>query len=88
MARRMPKFGFTNAKFKTEYYVVNLGQLNNFEGEVSPETLRSAGLVGKGLVKILAKGELTKKLKVKAHKFSETAKQTIEKAGGTVEVIQ
>lgn len=88
MARRLPKFGFTNAKFKTEYNIVNISQLNMLDGEVTPETLRTAGLVGKGLVKVLANGEMSKSLTVKAHKFSETAKQAIEKAGGTVEVIK
>jgi large subunit ribosomal protein L15 len=87
MARRMPKFGFTNVNFKTEYNIVNLSQLNNLEGSVTPESLLAAGLVRKGLVKILAKGQLNKVLKVKAHKFSEAAKKSIESAGGTAEVI-
>lgn len=88
MARRMPKFGFTNVNFKTTYNIVNLSQLNNFNGEVTPETLRAAGLIGKGLVKVLANGEFSKSMKVSAHKFSEAAKKSIEAAGGTAEVIK
>lgn len=85
--RRFPKFGFTNTDFKTVYNVVNLLALDKLSGEITPKTLAEAGLVGKGLVKILAKGTLTKALTVKAHKFSESAKTAIEKAGGKVEVI-
>ncbi len=88
MARRLPKFGFTNTKFKTEYNIVNLSQLNNLDGDVTPESLKEAGIVGKGLVKILANGELSKSLTVKAHKFSDSAKKSIEGAGGTAEVIK
>lgn len=87
MARRLPKFGFTNASFKTVYQVVNLEQLNRFDGDVTPETLKLAGLVGKGLVKILARGGLKKPLSIKAHKVSEKAKAAIESAGGKIEVI-
>ncbi|MCB0363884.1 MAG: 50S ribosomal protein L15 [Bdellovibrionaceae bacterium] len=87
MARRLPKFGFTNARFKVKYDVVNIGQLNRFEGDVTPETLKLAGLVGNGPVKILARGELSKALTVKAHKVSEKAKSAIESAGGKIEVI-
>lgn len=87
MARRLPKFGFTNSSFKKVYQVVNLEQLNRFEGDVTPETLKLAGLVGRGLVKILGRGELTKALTVKVHKVSENAKAAIESAGGKIEVI-
>lgn len=87
LMRRLPKFGFSNVAFATEYDVFNLAQLNKFDGEVSPETLESAGLLRAGRVKILAKGELSKALTVKAHKFSAKAKEAIEKAGGKVEVI-
>lgn len=86
--RRSPKFGFTNNMFKTEYNIVNLTSLNQFTGEVGPDQLRQAGLTGKGLVKILAKGEVSKGLKVSAHKFSEKAKAAIEKAGGQVELLK
>ena len=88
MARRLPKFGFTNAMFKTRYEIVNLNDLEKLDGEVSPEALRKAGIVNKGLVKILADGKLTKKLTVKAHKFSGAAKTAIEAAGGTIEVVK
>jgi len=87
LARRLPKFGFTNARFKTTYDVVNLGQLNRFEGEITPETLKLAGLVRCGPVKILARGELKKALNVKAHKISKKAQAAIESAGGKIEVI-
>ena len=88
--RRLPKFGFHNGSRK-EYAIINLGQLNKFdEGVVvTPTLLVEAGLVKKELdgVKILGNGELTKKLTVKAHKFSKADKEAIEKLGGTVEVI-
>ena len=88
--RRLPKFGFHNGSRK-EYAIINLGQLNKFEEGVvvTPTLLIEAGLVKKELdgVKILGNGELTKKLTVKAHKFSKSAKEAIEKLGGSVEVL-
>lgn len=88
--RRTPKAkGFKNP-FRVEYHVVNLDTLETFDagGEVSPATLRSRGLVAKqGLVKVLGRGELTKSLTVKAHGFSASAKQAIEAAGGSVEIV-
>lgn len=87
LVRRLPKFGFTNAKFKNRYDIVTLSQLNNFEGEVTPETLKAAGLI-KGKVKILVKGELTKAVSVTVHKISASAKKIIEEKGGKVEVIE
>lgn len=88
--RRTPKAkGFTNP-FRVEYHVVNLETLELFDAgtEVTPETLRSHGLVAKrGLVKVLARGELTKSLTVRAHGFSGAATRAIEAAGGTTEVI-
>jgi large subunit ribosomal protein L15 len=88
--RRLPKRGFTNINRK-EYAIVNLDALNVFEDgtEVTPELLIETGLVKKELagVKVLAKGSLDKKLTVKAHKFSSTAKEAIEAAGGQTEVI-
>lgn len=88
--RRLPKFGFHNGAHK-EYAVVNVGALNNFkEGtKVTPEVLIEKGLVKKEFdgVKILGNGELKVKLTVKAHKFSKSAKEAIEKVGGVVEVI-
>lgn len=89
--RRLPKRGFSNAKFKTVYAVINLSDLNNFEdgAEVTPEILKDMGLVKNGLdgIKVLGNGTLEKKLTVKAHKFSNVAKEQIEKLGGKVEVI-
>jgi len=85
--RRFPKIGFKNTMFTTRYQVVNLSDLEKLSGEVTPLVLKEAGLVKKGLIKILARGELKKALTVKAHKFSETAKAAIEKAGGKTEVI-
>lgn len=88
--RRLPKRGFTNFTRK-EFSIVNVELLNRFENdtEVTPELLMQAGLVRKELdgVKILGVGELEKKLTVKAHKFSKSAVEAIEKAGGKVEVI-
>ena len=88
LTRRVPKRGFHNA-FRTEYVPVNLDRLNRFESgeEVSPETMRHAGLVRSGMIKILAKGEVNKALTVKAHGFSQKAKEKIEAAGGKAEVI-
>ncbi|MBK9323404.1 MAG: 50S ribosomal protein L15 [Bdellovibrionaceae bacterium] len=88
MHRRLPKFGFSNVDFATNYDIVNIGQLELLSGEITPETLNQQGIVGKGLVKILGNGELKKALTVKAHKFSASAKNAIESAGGKVEVIK
>jgi len=88
--RRTPKSkGFTNP-FRVEYHVVNLDTLDAFDAgsEVTPDTLRSAGLVAKrGLVKVLGRGDLTKALTVRAHGFSAAAVRAIEAAGGTTHVI-
>ncbi|MDQ0974130.1 large subunit ribosomal protein L15 [Neobacillus niacini] len=88
--RRLPKRGFTNINRK-DYAIVNLDVLNQFEEgtEVTPELLIETGLVKneKAGIKILAKGNVEKKLTVKAHKFSSTAKEAIEAVGGTTEVI-
>jgi large subunit ribosomal protein L15 len=88
--RRTPKSkGFTNP-FRVEYHVVNLETLELFDAgtEVTPDSLRSHGLVAKrGLVKVLGRGELTKALTVRAHGFSGAAIRAIEAAGGTTEVI-
>ncbi|MSO37021.1 MAG: 50S ribosomal protein L15 [Acidimicrobiia bacterium] len=88
--RRTPKLKGFNNPFRVEYHVVNLESLEIFEvdSEVSPETLRSVGLVAKkGLVKVLGNGTITKALNVKAHGFSASAKAAIEAAGGRTEVI-
>jgi len=87
--RRLPKRGFTNI-FKTEYEVVNLERLASLgESEITPELLRKTGVVSsrKSLVKVLGQGELSSAITVRAHKFSKSAQEKIEKAGGKVEVI-
>lgn len=88
--RRLPKRGFTNINRK-EFAIVNLSTLNRFEDgtEVTPELLLETGVISKlnDGVKVLASGAVEKKLTVKAHKFSSSAKEAIEAAGGSVEVI-
>ena len=87
--RRLPKRGFTNI-FKTEYEVVNLERLGSLgESEITPEVLRKAGVVRSKntLVKVLGQGELSSAISVHAHKFSKSAREKIEKAGGKVEVV-
>lgn len=90
LVRRIPKRGFTNI-FAKPLAHVNVKDLNSFEdgAVVDAEALKKAGLVKKAPygVKVLAEGELSKKLTVKASAFSEAAKQKIEAAGGTTEVI-
>ena len=89
--RRTPKARGFNNPFRVEYHVVNLDLLDSFDAgaDVNPETLRERGLVAKqGLVKVLARGELTKPLTVHAHGFSKSAREKIESAGGTCQVIE
>ena len=88
LQRRIPKFGFTNRN-RVQYKPVNLSDLQaladnkKIKDSVDKDTLVSLGLVKKkDLVKILGNGEIKTKLKVKAHQFSKTAKEAIEKAGG------
>lgn len=90
--RRVPKRGFNNTDFRTEYEVVNLDQLEaRFDAgaTVTPEALRAAGLIGgrDPRVKVLARGEVSKALTVQAHKFSGKAAEKIAAAGGTAEAI-
>ena len=89
--RRLSKRGFNNYNFRTVYATVNLGDLERFEEgtTVTKELLIEVGLIKKELdgIKVLGNGELTKKLTVKADKFSSTAKAKIENVGGTTEVI-
>ena len=89
LQRRIPKRGFNNI-FATNYAIVNVSDLNKFEDGAVVDTaaLKEAGLVKKVMdgVKVLGNGELTKKLTVCAAKFSATAKEKIEKAGGKAEV--
>ncbi len=91
LQRRIPKRGFTNI-YKTEYSIVNVGDLNIFdEGTIiTPELLVNQGIikkVKKGGVKVLGDGELTRKLTVKANKISKQAAQIITDLGGEIEVI-
>ena len=88
--RRMPKRGFKNINRK-EFAIINLNDLNRFEdgAEVTTEALINAGIIKKQLdgVKLLANGELTTKVNVKVAKYSTAAKEAVEAAGGSVEVI-
>lgn len=89
--RRLPKRGFNNDRFATVYAVVNVDQLNGFADgtEVTPELLLSEGIIKnpKDGIKVLGNGDLTVKLTVKAHKFSQSAAEKIQAAGGKTEVI-
>ena len=90
--RRLPKRGFTNSLFKKEYAIINLETLDKLfnDGDaVSLETLLEKGVIRKELngLKVLGRGEITKKLTVKAAIFSASAKEKIEAAGGKAEVI-
>jgi large subunit ribosomal protein L15 len=86
--RRTPKLGFKNTKFRDRFDIVNVGQLEQFTGEVTPEMLQTAGFITKLKVKVLGHGEVKKALTVNAHHFSETAKAAIEKAGGKAVLIK
>lgn len=94
LQRRLPKVGF-NSPNRREYTIISLSdlaQLAEQKGltEITPEELKAAGLIKKSdtaPVKILANGELSQKLTVRAHAFSATAKEAIEKAGGVAEVL-
>jgi large subunit ribosomal protein L15 len=91
LIKRLPrKRGFTNI-FRTEFSAVNTGALSAFESgsEVTPETMLAAGVI-KSLklpVKVLGDGDIDRPLKVRAHKFSASAKAKIEAAGGTIEEV-
>lgn len=90
LMRRIPKRGFTNI-FKKQYAIVNVADLNDFEegAVITPELLKATGLIKnvRDGVRILGNGELTTKVDVSAHYFSEAAKAKIEAAGGKAEVI-
>ena len=91
LVRKLPyRRGFRNP-FRVEYREVNVGKLSRFPtgSTVGPEEFEILGILsgGKGPVKVLAHGELTEKLTVRAHKFSKAAREKIEAAGGTVEEI-
>jgi large subunit ribosomal protein L15 len=88
LIRRIPKRGF-KSRNRVEYQVVNVRDLERFDGEVSPEALKEAGLI-RSLnkpVKILGVGEVSTSLAVVAHAFSGSARSKIEAAGGSVSVI-
>ena len=86
--RRVPKRGFTNARFRTEYTIINVNKFDVFAdgATVDFDAVISSGLASMNtrLLKVLGNGDLGKKLTVRAHKFSDSAKQKIEAAGGTV----
>lgn len=91
LIRRLPKVGFTN-NFRKEYLTINVEDLDRFEDNttVDYELLLTNGLVKKASsarLKVLGNGSLTKKLHIKANKFSESAIEKIKKAGGTIEVL-
>ncbi len=90
--RRLPKRGFNNTRFATKFATINLSDIDKFfnDGDtVTPEVLKERGIIKKQLdgVKVLANGELTKKLTIKAHRFSSSAVSKIESAGSKAEVI-
>lgn len=89
--RRLPKRGFNNSIFATKYSIIKIEDLNAFDDntEVTPELLIEVGMIKKfnDGIKVLGNGELNKKLVVKAQKFSKSAVEKIEAAGGKVEVI-
>lgn len=89
--RRLPKRGFDNSRFATNYAIINLCDLNKLDegAEVTIESLVASKIIKKPLdgLKVLAKGEITKKMTVKAKVFSAAAKEKIEAAGGKAEVI-
>jgi large subunit ribosomal protein L15 len=90
LARRVPKKGFNNENFRVTYEVVNIESLAALKaGEITPESLKTIGLVKKSArwVKILGKGEITAKVLVAAHKFSTGAVAKIQAAGGTVRIL-
>ena len=90
LMRRLPKFGFNNKVFRTEYDVFNLSALDKLaqKNEINPVILKAQTNLKTDKIKILATGKLTKALTVKAHRFSAAAKAAIEAAGGKAEVIE
>lgn len=89
--RRLPKRGFTNALFKTEYAVINVSDLNQFDNGtvVTPALLKEKRIIKKQLkgIKVLGNGKLEKKLTIQAHKFSTSALEKIKESGSKAEVI-
>lgn len=89
--RRVPKRGFNNARFRRDYTIINVDLLAQFDegARVDMDAILHAGLISPSspYLKVLGNGELSKKLTVVAHRFSASAKQKIEAAGGTAEVV-
>lgn len=89
--RRLPKFGFSNAKFRVEYQVVNVGDIQKagLSGDIGPAELDQAGLIRKATnrVKILGDGELTNQVNITAHAASRSARTKIESAGGVFATV-
>ena len=90
--RHIPKIGFSNKQFKTEYQVVNLSAIEaiDWSGDVGPEEMREKRLVRRGAmpIKVLGEGDLSRVLVIRAHKFSRSASEKIAAAGGSAEVIK
>ena len=91
LARRLPKRGFSNYLFKTEYALINISDLNKFDNGtvVTPALLKEKGIIKKQLkgIKVLGNGKLEKKLTIQAHKFSASALEKIKESGSKAEVI-
>ena len=89
--RRLHKRGFSNARFKTRYATINVGELNSFkDGDtITPELLKEKGIIKKQLsgIKVLGNGKLERKLTIKAHRFTSSALAKIEESGSKAEVI-
>jgi large subunit ribosomal protein L15 len=92
LQRRLPKWGGFHPRSRVEYAVVNLARLElafDSGAVVDPDALRRLGLVGKrGPIKVLAQGDLTKRLTIRAHAFSGQARDKIARSGGVAEVIE
>ena len=87
LLRRVPKRGFTNI-FRTEYAIINVADLAEIDGEITPELLVDRGLVRSGRpVKVLSDGDITRAVRVTAQKFSKSAREKIEAAGGTCQEL-
>jgi large subunit ribosomal protein L15 len=89
--RRLPKKGFSNAVFKKQYAIINLSDLDKLNyNEISLEILKDNKKIktSYNMLKILGNGDIKKPIKVKAHAVSDSARQKIEKAGGSVEIIK
>lgn len=89
--RRLPKRGFTNDRFKTQYATINVEDLNIFEDGtvVTPALLKEMGIIKKQLdgIKVLGNGKLEKKITIQAHKFSSSALEKVKESGSKAEVI-